>query len=1259
MSQTASRSHTAGVSDDPPTNTGNSASQTTVRGASSTMQVGLGNDEVECYGYRSSIPKWVLVAFLTVLTLGMVHLVFYWKPEWGLWCTHSPCPLRDAEMVLLKDEYGQYFVEKIRIRPIEEGLIKQIYPERKELDPKHRENDRVMRYSINTGFRDGSVNDIRVKEAETEDQEEEEEDDNEIDITRALIVPSKREDTHLKLRYFEFQKLTFFWNRDYQFFQLLHGLDVGWTNAAFYRDFPGLTVNQQSRRCSLFGQNLIDVQVKSYPVLFVQEILNPFYVFEIFSIALWFAEQYNSYAICIVIILIISLGVSLYETKRQSVTLRDMVAHHSTVTVCRLDGTCEVMDSKWLVPGDVILIPQHGCVMSCDAVLISGNCIVNESMLTGESVPVTKTPLPNPPFSEADGVLYYSPETHKRHTLFCGTKIIQTRFYGSGKVKAVVARTGFQTLKGDLIRTILFPKPVGFKFYRDALKFVGILSIIGLLGMIYSIVILIYRQADTMDSVWKVLDIITICVPPALPAAMTVGTVYAQNRLKKNGIFCISPQRINICGKLKLICFDKTGTLTEDGLDLWGVLPLQDQHFLPVVQNAVDLAPGPFLVAMATCHSLTMIDGELVGDPLDLKMFEGTNWNLEEPGSDTTRFDTIIPTIVKPRTSDTYLAENPDKVPYEVGILRQFPFSSGLQRMSVITRTLGAKNMEVFVKGSPEMIASLSVKETVPIDFLEVLQRFTQQGYRVIALAWRPLDPKLSWHHSQRIARKEVECNLNFLGLLVLQNALKPETTPIIHELMKADIRTVMVTGDNMLTAISVARDCGMVDPRAKVIMVNASPPSGEVSASIEWSYDTTPEKTVDESGKTSTTDVPLYNGNSAKVYEGHFHFAVTGKSFAVLREHFPDLMPKIVQRGTVFARMSPEQKTQLVEALQDISYCVGMCGDGANDCGALKTAHAGISLSEAEASVASPFTSKTPNISAVPVVIREGRAALVTSLGVFKYMALYSIIQFASVIILYWTNSNLGDWQFLYVDLIITTSVATLMGLNGPHPTLVRKRPLGSLVSPPFLISILIEVLLVCAIQTVAYFSLRFTSWWSPTVISPVAEDNILSYENTVVFTVSSFQYMILAGAFSKGAPYRTPIYKNVLFTLDLIILVLLSTLMLFLPVAPGGVLHWFLIEVMQLKLMSKEHLPYVFFLFGLVLLNFVVSFLLETFVVDSQLLHGCISRVRCKRRPKNVFKLVEREIQDDPGWPPVGETMTGTPLSAEKFDQVQFHVS
>ena len=125
---------------------------------------------------------------------------------------------------------------------------------------------------------------------------------------------------------------------------------------------------------------------------------------------------------------------------------------------------------------------------------------------------------------------------------------------------------------------------------------------------------------------------------------------------------------------------------------------------------------------------------------------------------------------------------------------------------------------------------------------------------------------------------------------------------------------------------------------------------------------------------------------------------------------------------------MSPDEKHELVEKLQSLDYCVGFCGDGANDCGALKAADVGISLSEAEASVAAPFTSRVFDISCVPQVIRyarspvchlttltqgrEGRAALVTSFSCFKYMSLYSAIQFTSVSILYKSGSNLGDFQ-------------------------------------------------------------------------------------------------------------------------------------------------------------------------------------------------------------------------------------------------------
>eukprot|EP00056_Hartaetosiga_gracilis_P011055 m.165583 g.165583 ORF g.165583 m.165583 type:complete len:154 (-) comp13438_c0_seq15:2886-3347(-) len=114
------------------------------------------------------------------------------------------------------------------------------------------------------------------------------------------------------------------------------------------------------------------------------------------------------------------------------------------------------------------------------------------------------------------------------------------------------------------------------------------------------------------------------------------------------------------------------------------------------------------------------------------------------------------------------------------------------------------------------------------------------------------------------------------------------------------------------------------------------------------------------------------------------------------------------------------------------MGYCVGMCGDGANDCGALKAAHVGVSLSEADASVAAPFTSSVQSIACVLDLLKEGRCALVTSFSCFKFMAMYSFIEFASVCILYFYGLNLGDWQFLYVDLFVILSIAATMGKTG-----------------------------------------------------------------------------------------------------------------------------------------------------------------------------------------------------------------------------------
>ncbi|KAL7991168.1 hypothetical protein Chor_012823 [Crotalus horridus] len=1213
------------------------------------------------YGYNFCRWKLVFVAGGVLCSGGLLLLLLYWMPEWRVKATCQRASLRRCQVVLLKttDEFQTWFCAKVRT-----VLSLGHHPLQA---PAELASDKVA---------NGSSTPLCLPPSEENGSSSSALNG----LSRApqlLQVPSTARRL-LSLRYFTHHSVKYFWDDAVQNFISIKGLDESTSCASIHREHStGLTKEMQDYRKIFYGLNEIAVKVPSIFKLLIKEVLNPFYIFQLFSVILWCTDEYYYYAIAIVIMSLISIASSLYNIRKQYTMLHDMVAAHSIirVSVNRANHGMEEVLSTDLVPGDVIVIPLRGMIMPCDAVLLSGTCIVNESMLTGESVPVTKTNLPNPSKdSQALEGEVYDPDGHRRHTLFCGTTVIQTRFYTGELVKAVVVRTGFSTSKGQLVRSILYPKPTDFQLYREAYLFLLCLVGVAGIGFLYTVVISILHQVSAHTIIIKSLDIITITVPPALPAAMTAGIVYAQRRLKKVGIFCISPQRINICGQLNLVCFDKTGTLTEDGLDLWGI-----QRVESACACKESLVRSPFIACMAACHSLTRIEGELSGDPLDLKMFEATGWVLEEATEEETALhNRIMPTVVRPAKQllpDFHAGNNKEMVPghrappftcpfldqasYEIGIVRQFPFSSALQRMCVVARILGEKKMDAFMKGAPEVVAGLCKPATVPADFERVLEEFTRQGFRVIALAHRKLESKLTWHKVQNAARDTIEANMDFMGLIIMQNKLKPETPAVLDDLHKANIRTVMVTGDNMLTAISVARDCGMILPPDKVIVAEALPPKDGHPARIKWHHADALERDPEAVPTINSEDIPikLAQQNFEEFHKTKFHFAMNGKSFAVIQEHFQDLVPKLVLHGTVFARMAPDQKTQLVEALQNVDYHVGMCGDGANDCGALKRAHGGISLSELEASVASPFTSRSASISCVPNLIREGRAALMTSFCVFKFMALYSLIQYLSVTLLYSVQSNLGDFQFLFIDLAIILVLVFTMSLNPAWKELVAQRPPSGLISGALLFSVLSQILICLGFQVLGFLWVKQQPWyktWTPSSdacnfsaaanssqpanVSNHDEHNIRNYENTTLFFVSCFQYLIVAVVFSKGRPFRQPCYRNYLFVISVVALYAFALTILLHPVAA--------IE----SFLELVCVPYTWRVTVLliVIANAVVSILVEEGLdrCCGCSLPGLLGLK--KRPPKARYMHLAQELLVDPEWPPKGRTTTEAPGSS-----------
>ncbi|BES87473.1 cation-transporting atpase [Nesidiocoris tenuis] len=1217
------------------------------------------DDQMEIQGFvrdklRTSVT-WVLI----VLSLGSLRLVFHWWPHWMLFATHRPCSLDKADKILVTECYQQTH-KSYHVRPI---VIITSNTSRDML----KEDDQTVwdqRFLLELDDLDACKLSVHVSGGTFKEMEE--------------------------IRMFTCKKVKYIWDPDESSFFRLRGLD--WeVSASTLHQCKGLSVSEQFFRRAVFGHNEIIVPMRSVLALLFLEVLDPFYVFQIFSFILWAVDDYIFYALAIALMSCVSIGIAVAQTRKNQINLSNRVHSSDLASVLRkgIQGTEDtvMVSTENLVPGDVLVLPSHGCIMHCDAVLLNGNCILNESMLTGESVPVTKTPLPN----SAD--VLYNDKEHARHTLFCGTQVIQTRYYGNEKVYAVVIRTSFSTAKGNLVRSILYPPPVDFKFERDSYKFVWCLAFVAFIGVIYTVVSKVLRGNPWGEITLEALDLITIVVPPALPAAMTVGRMYAQTRLEKSRIFCISPRTINVSGSINCVCFDKTGTLTEDGLDLWGTVPVMNSKFLIPLRDLKVLRPNHLLRALVTCHSITIIDGNLAGDPLDIKIFESSGWILEEPAiSDDTKFDLLAPTTVKP-PHHCIVDDEDYGLDFEIGIIRQFPFSSSLQRMSVITRVLGASHFTLYCKGSPEMITSLCDPTTVPLDFNAELEGYTKEGYRVLGVAYRDLPKKMSFAKIHRLSREDAESGLTFLGLVIMENQLKPQTSPVLHMLRDANIRMIMVTGDNMLTALSVARDCGIVCPNERVIMVHSS--NSPASKPLLYFTQSKPShhgprpitspitELTDIGSLTSLQTLPTVGNNQHFMGNGtvrnsvitelpidefdveaamnhgddtYYSFALTGSTWTVLRDHYPEIMSKVVSRGAVFARMSPDHKQQLVQELQSIDYFVAMVGDGANDCGALKAAHAGISLSEAESSVASPFTSKESNISCIVKVIREGRAALVTSFSIFKYMAAYSLMQFASVVILYSIDSNLTDIEYLYIDLFVISTFAFVLGrVEAYKGALFPEPPQASLLAFVPILSLIGQMVIAIAAQLASFVlvkqyengSLEVPSFvevnesYPANLTAPFADAyNLTDYnvtspnaanatsvkedgwENYAVFSVSCFQYIILAIVFSKGAPYRRSLLSTPALTLATAIITMFSLYLILYPCS-------FLRERFELSL------PPVNFRFLMVIisvLNLVLSAIYEAFC-DLILRH--LSRSNKRKRLR--YEELNDAMREDMAWPPL----------------------
>ncbi|KAL8011481.1 putative P-type ATPase, HAD superfamily, P-type ATPase, transmembrane domain superfamily [Plasmopara halstedii] len=997
----------------------------------------------------------------------------------------------------------------------------------------------------------------------------------------------------------------------------------------YYLQSKGIRSDKELQQAQdKWGRNDFDLSVPQFTQLLKEQLVAPFFVFQFFCMLLWCLDDYMYYSLMTLLMLIVFECTVVKQRQYNMDTLLQMRSAPQQCLVYRFGRWLEVLSDD-LVPGDICLIHpnEHATLVPCDLLLLRGNCVVNESMLSGESVPLRKESVGASAGNDVEKLQTLKIDAgttmeHKRHVLYGGTKILQHSAAASkellhipaprgGGCVGFVLKTGFGTTQGSLMRTIIHSSQ-----RVTANNFEAMYFIILMLNFAFAAAAFVLSQglSDPTRNQFKLflhcIMIITSVVPPELPMELSLAVTNSLIALTKSNIFCTEPFRIPFAGRIDVCCFDKTGTLTSDELKLHGVVGLEAIVGTENKENnrgrfdviAPEHLPLDTELVLAGCQSLVLLNGQEAGDPLEMTAIRTIKWTLT---SNQVGGDRVL--NVRP----SYFSDRRDEIE-AVEILHSLSFSSELKRMSTVVCVRKSDNDEqdeqrVLTKGAPEVLESIFTNK--PSYYRSVHRYYAAKGCRVLALGFRILPGKSSINQLRLKRRDELESDLIFAGFLVLDCPLKKDSRQTIQELLNSKHKVTMITGDNPLTACDVARQVGINAESTKqplILLNNAK------SGVVEW-------KSVDDGSPNITEETIRFNVDEVERMQAQFDLCVTGEALTTLHkqqeneqndnaaalEGFLCLLEKICLCATVFARMTPQQKEHLIMAMNRCGKTTAMCGDGTNDVGALKQAHIGISIVNlassdtashvaksigaaagqdglrfrrqvghkersmrgvqqrcisgddedqivrlGDASIASPFTSKSPSISAIKQLICQGRCTLVTTIQMYKILGINCLITAYYLSSLYIYGVKNGDQQLtisgvctnfivLYLKhsrifFCIQLSIAMLflfLSRTKPAPKLSHERPPSGVFCIPVMVSIFGQFIihlafLVAALHVAEPFielgdpSMHPDGKFTPNVV------------NSIMFLMSSTMQVNTFVANYRGQPFMEGFWKNKLFS-------------------------------------------------------------------------------------------------------------------------------
>ena len=799
----------------------------------------------------------------------------------------------------------------------------------------------------------------------------------------------------------------------------------------------GLNDEEVIFRRNKYGKNKLEDKPKeSLLVKFLKQ-FNDFMIIiliiaSIVSAAVSYFQGENDYIDSVIIIAIVILNaimgvVQEAKAEKSIEALKEMTPPRAKVI---RNGISEEINAEELVPGDIVILEAGNYVPADCRLLESHNLKIEESSLTGETEAVLKN---------ADMIA--------RKNVALGD-MLNMAFMASivvnGHGKAVVTDTGMNTNVGKIAGMIIedetpetpIQKKLGQVGKVLGLVCLGICVLIFLIGMI--------KKIDPIEMFMTSVGLAVAAIPEGLPAIVTIVLSIGVTKMAKNNSIIRKLPAVETLGSSKVICSDKTGTLTQNKMTV-----------VEIKSNNDNLALE--LASMCTDCDIVYEKGktEVKGEPTEVALVEGAlKYNKNK-----TELYHMMPRI------------------------NEIPFDSNRKMMTTIHKL--DKGYRIITKGAPDVLlnrCNLSIGERNNIERQN--EMMAEKALRVIAVAYKDISVL-----PQKMESNFVETGLKFVGLIGMIDPPREGVKEAVATCRRAGIKTVMITGDHIVTAKAIARELNILGKHDK---------------------------------------------------------AITGQELDKIPQ---DKLEKEIKDYSVFARVTPEHKVRIVKAWQSTGAVVAMTGDGVNDSPALKNADIGIAMGKNGTDVAksaSDMILTDDNFVTIVKAVKQGRNIYDNIKKAIHFLIATNIGEIVTIFmgLVLGFKSPLLAIQLLWVNLVTDSLPAIAIGLEPPEKNIMTRAPVDSkkgIFADGLWNKIIVEGIMLGMLTLIAfsignkYYGLevgRTMAFVSLGVLELIHSFNIKSEES--IFKTGIFENKFLIGSFILGVLIQTivvivPAFANI----------------------------------------------------------------------------------------------------------------------------------